>query len=114
MRRWYAIPPLVAAAAAVAVALPTSKKPVARAAQSNSGQLSILQDDQQLLYMGPQRQTKTMKELKALGVNVVKVAVVWWLIAPQANSAQEPSNFSATDPAAYSLGAWVRYDMLVR
>jgi hypothetical protein len=113
MRRWYALPPLAAAAAAAAVALPASKPVTAQAARSNSGQLSILQDDQQLIYEGTQHQTQTLKQLRSLGVNVVKVAMVWWLVAPQPTASQPPTNFNATDPAAYG-SAWARYDTLVR
>jgi hypothetical protein len=114
MRRWHAILPVAAALVAVVVACASAKPVAGRAAGSNSGQVSILQDDQQLIYSGPQRQTKTLRELKALGVNVVKVTMVWWLVGPDANGKQRPSNFDASDPAAYGPAAWTRYDTLVR
>ncbi|HZU61855.1 MAG TPA: hypothetical protein VE983_12880, partial [Solirubrobacteraceae bacterium] len=113
MRRWYTIPPLVAAAAVAAVALPSTKTVAAHAARSNSGQVSVLQDDEQLLYRGPRVQTKTLKELKSLGVDVVKVTMVWWLVAPQPTAKKPPRNFDATNPADYGAG-WARYDALVR
>jgi hypothetical protein len=113
MRRWYAIPPLLGAAAAAAVALPTAKSEPAKSARADAGQLSILQDDQQLIYEGPKRQTSTLEQLKSLGVNVVKVTMVWWLVAPQPTSPKPPSNFDATNPEAYGAG-WARYDTLVQ
>lgn len=114
MRPLYAIVPAAAVVAAVLVALPTAKTVTGTAARSNSGQASILQDDQQLLYSGTQRQTQTLRELRSLGVDVVKVTMVWWLVAPDANDKQKPAGFSATNPAAYGPAAWTRYDTLVR
>lgn len=114
MRPWYAILPAAAAAAAVAVALPGAKTVTGQAARSHTPELSILQEDEGLLYSGTQRQTQTLKELKGLGVDVVKVTMVWQLVAPDSGSSQPPSNFKASDPAAYNPGAWTRYDTLVR
>jgi hypothetical protein len=86
----------------------------ARTAGAHAGQLSILQEDQNLIYSGTDQQTKTLKLLRSLGVNVVKVTMVWWLVAPQPTSPQPPSNFDASNPAAYAPHAWSRYDTLVQ
>jgi hypothetical protein len=45
-------------------------------------------------------------------VDVVKVPLIWSLIAPDPLSAQPPSNFDASNPAAYPWGSWNRYDVL--
>jgi hypothetical protein len=73
---------------------------------------SILMDDNQLIYASPQHMASTLKEIKALGVDRVKVTVVWSLIAPDSSSRHKP-NFDATNPAAYPYGAWRRWDQLV-
>ncbi|MFL5824601.1 MAG: hypothetical protein ACJ764_14305 [Solirubrobacteraceae bacterium] len=76
-----------------------------------STQQSILQDDNQLLYSPPAHVVKTLHKLKALGVDVVKVSMVWRIIAPDATSTHKP-NFDATNPTAYPPGVWNRYDLL--
>lgn len=77
-----------------------------------SDQQSVLQDDAQLLYGSPQHQFATMEQLKSIGVGVVKVSLIWSLLAPQPNAAHKP-NFDAGNPAAYPSGTWTRYDYLV-
>lgn len=69
-------------------------------------------DDNQLIYATPDHMASTLREIKALGVDRVKVTVVWSLIAPDASSHKKP-NFNATNPAAYPYGAWTRWDQLV-
>ena len=56
---------------------------------------------------------QTLEQLSSLGVDRVKVSLIWWLVAPDPTSTRRP-NFNASDPAAYPAGAWDRYDMLVR
>ena len=82
-------------------------------AHASSTQESILQDDAQLIYASPQHMAQTLEQLSSLGVDRVKLSLVWWLVAPNATSTRRP-NFNASDPAAYPPGAWDRYDMLVR
>lgn len=94
------------AAASLVCALPAS-------ALASSTQISTLQDDGQLLYASPQHMAQTLRTISSLGVDQVKVSVVWALVAPNPNSRRKPK-FDATNPADYPLGAWDRYDMLVR
>ena len=96
---------VLAGALALAGELPT-------AALAASDQQSVLQDDAQLLYGTPQHQWATMQQLKAIGVGVVKVSMIWSLVAPHPNAAKKP-NFDASNPGAYPSGAWNRYDFLV-
>ena len=97
---------LAAAVAAVCLVLPGQ-------ALASKTETSMLQDDNQIIYSNPKHEVHILKELHALGVDIVKVSLVWWLIAPEANSKKKPK-FDATNPAAYSPGAWSRYDLLVR
>ena len=105
MSRWRTILAVVGAAIAMVGVLP------ARALASATEQSSLLDDDQ-LIYGSPKHTVQTLQTLHALGVDTVKVSVVWQLIAPNASSAQRP-NFDATNPAAYPPGAWSRWDALV-
>jgi hypothetical protein len=75
---------------------------------------STLMDDDQLIYQ-PSAQTivQNLQRIASLGVDRVKVSMVWWLVAPAADQTQRP-NFDATDPRAYTAGAWDRYDLIVR
>jgi hypothetical protein len=69
-------------------------------------------DDNQLIYAPPAQVVQSLKRIASLGVDRVKVSVVWWLIAPAADRTQRP-NFDATDPNAYTPAAWNRYDLIV-
>ena len=64
-----------------------------------------------LIYSSPAQVAATLKTLTQMGVDRVRVSVVWSLIAPKPPPPSEP-NFDATNPAAYPAGAWSRYDFL--
>lgn len=81
--------------------------------RASAAQQSILMDDNQLIYSSPEHVARTLSQLASLGVDRVKVSVVWSLVAPDAGSSTRP-RFDATDPRAYPPGAWDRYDTLVR
>src|SRR2546430_2321305 len=76
-------------------------------------QESMFQDDYLLVFKSPSSVAKTMDTLRYLGVDRIRVTVFWNLIAPSAASRNKP-RFDATDPAAYSPGAWQTYDTIVR
>jgi hypothetical protein len=82
----------------------------ARAAASATEQ-SMLMDDQELIYSTPADVVKTLEQLSSLGIDTVKVSLVWTLVAPDASSTHRPK-FDATDPDAYPPGAWARYDLI--
>ncbi len=71
-----------------------------------------LMDDQLLLYDSPAQAGTALQAISALGVDQVKVSLVWSLVAPDPTSTRRPG-FDATDPAAYPPGAWTRYDRIV-
>jgi hypothetical protein len=73
---------------------------------------SNLTDDNQLIYATPDHMAQTLRQLKDLGVDRVKVSVVWSLVVPDPKSDRAPT-FDATNPAAYPYGAWRRWDQLV-
>jgi hypothetical protein len=83
----------------------------ARALASGT-QESLMMDDQKLIYSDAAHVARTLSEMKALGVDRVKVSVVWSLVAPAPTSTREPK-FDATNPAAYPPGVWARWDRVL-
>jgi hypothetical protein len=106
----------VAAAAAVAVlvcAFVVIEFAAPSPAHASSTEVSMLLDDEQLIYSSTHHMVQTLETLHTLGVDVVKVSMVWQLVAPDASSTGRPANFDATNPADYPPGAWSRWDTLV-
>lgn len=79
---------------------------------ASTTEVSMLMDDDQLIYVSQQHMAQTLERIHSLGVDVVKASMVWQLVAPNPYSKHRPA-FDATDPAAYPPGAWSRYDALV-
>jgi hypothetical protein len=97
--------PVALAACALLCALPAH-------ALASKTEESILMDDNQTIYATPSHMAATLRAAKNLGVDRIKVSVVWSLVAPD-NSANRKPRFDATNPSAYPFGAWTRYDELV-
>jgi hypothetical protein len=76
-------------------------------------QAMILQDDAKLIYSSPESVSSTLQTLKNMGVDRVRVSVVWQLLAPKPGSSKKPK-FDATNPNAYRPGVWARWDFLDR
>ncbi len=74
---------------------------------------SMFQDDQYLLYKPTPTVVRTLDRLRSLGVDSIRVQVLWSAIAPAPTARAMPTGFDATNPAAYSAGAWLPYDRLV-
>ncbi len=75
---------------------------------------SMLQDDRELIYSRPPTVTRTLDELRSLGVDRLRLTILWAAIAPDAQSTSRPVGFDAADPAAYPTGAWAPYDRVLR
>ncbi len=100
------LPGMLAVLVALALAAPG-------AALASGQQAMILQDDAKLIYASPQSVGQTLQMLKNMGIDRVRVSVVWQLLAPHAGSSKKPK-FDATNPNAYPRGVWARYDFLDR
>jgi hypothetical protein len=74
---------------------------------------SMFQDDDHLVYTTTSVATATLDRLQRLGVDTIRVTMLWKALAPQPTSATAPPGFSASDPAAYPAAAWAPYDRLV-
>ena len=55
--------------------------PTASTAFAGDQQLSIMMDDDNLLYRGDQVRDQTLTRMKQLGVDVVRVTVLWSVVA---------------------------------
>src|SRR3954468_18318627 len=69
-------------------------------AAASRSQESLFQDDANLLFTSDARRNATLNELRGLGVDVIRVNVVWNQYAPAPQSKKRPK-FDATNPNAY-------------
>jgi hypothetical protein len=100
------------ALAAAALALAALRPAAARASDT---QLSIMQDDDQLLYSGNATRDKTLQQMKQIGVDYVRVTVLWSVVANNAfNTPARRKRFKPDDPRTYPKLNWDRYDELVK
>src|SRR3954454_20726025 len=97
---------LAAGLAALALALPA-------AAQASENQISIMQDDDALVYGGDAKRDQTLARMKALGVDTVRVTVLWKNVASKVTAAQARRR-DMRKPRSYGVRIWNQYDNLVR
>ncbi len=110
--------PRLARAVVLAVTLCCAAPGIAGASDS---QLSIMMDDDLLLYRTDAVRDTTMRQMKGMGVDVVRVTVLWSVVAENANDgtatkAQKArfKQLGADNPKAYPKANWDKYDGLVR
>jgi hypothetical protein len=85
------------------------------AAHGSSNQLSMMMDDDLLLYRGDAVRDQTMTRMKQVGVDVVRVTVLWSVVGEKAQSTRaRRRRFDARNPRRYPRANWDRYDRLVR
>jgi hypothetical protein len=100
------------------------------AAHASPVQTSIMMDDDLLLYRNDDTAAKALVAMKKLGVDTVRVTVLWKVIAEGARPSKveisklkgsaktrarkQAARFKATNPATYPRRNWDRYDNLVR
>ncbi len=83
-------------------------------AQAGPGQISIMLDDDQLLYRGDAARDFALGRMKELGVDYVRVSVLWSVAAENARRGRaRRRQFRSEDPSTYPHGNWDRYDRLV-
>jgi hypothetical protein len=79
---------------------------------AGANQESMFQDDNELLYSPPEQVRANLDQLRGLGVDRLRVTVLWKSVAPDAGSYTRPAGFDATDPESYPAELWERYDFL--
>jgi hypothetical protein len=90
-------------AACLAVAM-LSALAIASAASGSTSQKSVMQDDGQIMAQNDEHRNDALDEIKALGVDVVKIGALWRTYSPDPTSNSKP-NVDTTDPSNYSWGA---------
>lgn len=114
---------VVVCAAGVAAAVALLRAPAgvvaanagAPAAVAPRGPLeSMFQDDRELIYSPGPTVARTLDMLRSLGVDRLRLTILWAAIAPQAQSSTAPAGFDAADPAAYPANAWAPYDRVLK
>lgn len=74
---------------------------------------SMFQDDHLLVYSPRATVTRTLDTLRGLGVDRLRVTLLWSAVAPDPVATAAPRGFAPTDPGAYPRGAWAPYDRLL-
>ena len=98
--------PLLACAVTLAlVALPA-------AAPAAPYMVSVMQDDNQLIYGNANQRQNALARMKGMGVEAIRVTLLWEEIAP--NGRRKPRGFNGAKPGDYPAQAWDRYDELVK
>jgi hypothetical protein len=91
-------------------------RPAGAAASEN--QLSIMMDDDLLIYRSDRTRDATLRRMKTLGVDTVRVTLLWSVVAEEARSTkardQRFRRLGAENPKSYPAGTWDRYDRLAR
>jgi hypothetical protein len=82
----------------------------AGSAHASTTQESVLQDDGQFVFGSPDVRARAFNDASELGVDTLRINVMWRRVAPAAGSRERPG-FDATNPGNYELGA---YDDAVR
>ncbi|HEX3873910.1 MAG TPA: hypothetical protein VHW26_07175 [Solirubrobacteraceae bacterium] len=80
-------------------------------AQASQNQISIMQDDDQLVNGSAARADHALRVMASLGVEYVRVTVLWSNVA---QGVKPGKKFNAKDPADYPHANWDRYDNLVQ
>jgi hypothetical protein len=100
-------------------------------AQAGPEQASVMMDDDQLLYRGDSARGRALVTMKNLGVDSVRVTVLWKTVAEgaaltnkeishlkgskaQARARAQRKRFKPKDPRTYPTRNWDRYDNLVK
>src|SRR3954449_604880 len=71
-------------------------------------ELSVMQDDNQLIYSSAANRNVALTRMKLLGVDAVRVSVLWDAVAPKKKIK------NGADPKAYRAANWDKYDDLAR
>lgn len=109
--------PIAACVALCALLLSgASVRPAPAAASEN--QLSIMMDDDLLIYRSDATRDATLRRMKSLGVDTVRVTLLWSVIAEDARSTKARDarfrRLGAENPKSYPARTWDRYDRLAR
>jgi hypothetical protein len=83
-------------------------------ALASTTQQSFIEDEHQMLQLGPDARSRALDDVQSLGADGIRVVVLWRSIAPSPDAAKRPKGFDAKNPAAYPAANWDALDDLVR
>ena len=114
----------------LAVVLTIAALSAPAAAQASPTQMSIMMDDDLLLYRSDSVTARALAQMKTMGVDTVRVTVLWRNVAEGARpslreirklkgrarsrATRQRKRFEADDPRTYPRRNWDRYDNLVK
>ena len=98
--------PLACATAWLLLALPAS-------APAAPYMVSVMQDDNQLVYGNRAQLRNALDQMKGLGVEAARATLLWRAIAPEGTARRKPRGFNGAKPGAYPPHVWDPYDALV-
>ncbi len=88
------------------------------AAVASENQLSIMMDDDLLVYRDDATRDAALRRMKGLGVDTVRVTLLWSVVAEEARSTPARDKrfrrLGAENPKSYPVKTWDRYDRLSR
>jgi hypothetical protein len=88
------------------------------AASASDKQISIMMDDDRLVYRDDTTRDATLRQMAAIGADYVRVTLLWSVVARDARSTKARDKrfrrLKASNPKAYPKLNWDRYDRLVR
>ena len=105
---------------------------LAPTAQANSDQISIMMDDDLLVYRDDSTAARALTQMQSLGVDVVRVTVLWKTVAENAKftkaelaklpkgssikkaASKQTQRFKPANPRTYPIRNWDRYDNLIK
>jgi hypothetical protein len=104
---------------------------IAPAAHASPAQMSIMMDDDLLVYRSDTVAARALAQMKSLGVDTIRVTVLWSVVANNARptkaeihklktvsakdrARRQARRFKGTNPATYPRQNWDRYDNLLK
>ena len=102
---------MILCACAVVLAFLVLHPPAAPAAPF---MVSLMQDDDELVYIDPAGRRAALDRMRNLGVEAVRATMRWAYIAPKPDSRRKPRGFNGANPGDYPRVLWDPYDDLVR
>jgi Cellulase (glycosyl hydrolase family 5) len=81
---------------------------MAARADAAAFELSVMQDDNYLIYSSAASRTVALNRMKAMGVDAIRVSVLWDAVAPRKRLK------NGANPRAYRAANWDKYDDVLR
>ena len=75
--------------------------------------VSVMQDDNQLVYGNGKQRRNALGRMSGLGVEAARVTMLWRVVAPAPTARRKPRGFNGANPRDYPPTHWDRYDELV-